>query len=274
MGTLLAPAAKPSIPRAVRPGTPCSSPVSKTCPRTGLRQPTYLVVHDFRYQVAAPLPEAWDHHRIMNERIMYVVDDTLEESGETLSWLAARGWKFECYASGREFLDRLNPAQGACLLLDLRTRDLQASEIQAELAARGVALPTIIVTGYANVRTAVEALQRGAIDLFEKPVYYPDLLKRIEQALARDHQRREHLAVRADWEARWASLTDHERAVAMLIMDGKSNGEMANQLGCGRRTIDIRRATIMLKLGATSLAHLVRLMCVAGMDQALQPVCT
>ncbi len=203
----------------------------------------------------------------MSEAIVYVVDDAPDEPGGLrvlLALLASTTWQIECYTSGKEFLEKFDPTRCACLLLDLRMRDMRGSEVQAELKARGVELPTIIVTRHADVPTAVEAMQRGAMDLLEKPVHRQHLLDRIEEALKRDRQRREQLASRAELEARWARLTPGERAVVRMLMDGKSSREIGAELGLGRRTIENRRANIMLKMGATSLAHLVRLICGAG----------
>jgi FixJ family two-component response regulator len=198
------------------------------------------------------------------EPIVYVVDDSLDEPGGLRALLTSTPWQVECFYCGKDFLDSYDPSRCSCLLLDLQMRDMRACEVQEELKARGIELPTIIVTRHADVPTAVDAMQRGAIDLLEKPVHRQALFDRIEVAMTRDRQRREIIASRADLEARWARLTSGERDVVHMLMQGKSSREIGTALGLGRRTIENRRANIMLKLGATSLAHLVRMICGAG----------
>ena len=200
----------------------------------------------------------------MSVAIVYVVDSTPDELGGTRLLLTSTDWQIECYASGKEFLDDFDPTRCACLLLDLHIHDMLGTKVLDELKARGVELPTIVVTCNADVRMAVDAMQHGAIDLLEKPVQRQELIDRIEEALNRDRQRREQLASRADLESRWGRLTNGERAVVRLLIEGKSSREMGYQLGVGRRTIENRRANIMLKMGATSLAHLVRMIRGAG----------
>jgi two-component system, LuxR family, response regulator FixJ len=206
-----------------------------------------------------PLPQA-----AMSEAIIYVVDDSPDEPGGLRSLLTATAWQVEFYATGRDFLDNFDPARCGCLLLDLRMRDMRGSEVQIALKERGIDLPTIIVTRHADVATAVDAMQRGAMDLLEKPVDRQSLLDRISEALSRDRQRREFMALRAQLAGRWARLTLGERAVVRMLMQGKSSREIGAELCLGRRTIENRRANIMLKMGATSLAHLVRMICGAG----------
>jgi FixJ family two-component response regulator len=202
----------------------------------------------------------------MSQAIIYVVDDAPDEPGGLRTLLASTSWQIECYTSGKQFLDNFDPTRCSCLLLDLRMRDMLGTEVQAELKVRGIDLPTIIVTRCADVPTAVDAMQRGAMDLLEKPVHRQDLLDRIEEALKRDRQRRELLASRTDLVARWAGLTHGERAVVRLLVEGKSSREIGADLGLGRRTIENRRANVMHKMGATSLAHLVRMICGGGED--------
>jgi len=200
----------------------------------------------------------------MSESVIYVVDDTADEPGGLRSLLASTRWKVECFTSGKEFLENLDPGRCACLLLDLRISDMRGCDIQAELASRGIELPTIIVTRHADVPTAVDAMQRGALDLLQKPVQRQDLLDRIDEAVSRTRERREQLASRADLSARWARLTHGEQIVVRRLMEGKSSREIGVELGLGRRTIENRRSNIMFKMGATSLAHLVRMMCSGG----------
>jgi FixJ family two-component response regulator len=158
-----------------------------------------------------------------------------------------------------------------CLVLDVRMPGLSGLELQAKLAAQGAGLPVIILTGHAEVPMAVQALKAGAVDFFEKPVSEQKLLDRIQQALEQDARDRLRRAGRAEVRARLARLTARERQVLGLVVAGKSNKEMASELGVTTKTIEAHRAQIMRKLEAESLAELVRLSLSADNGPGLGP---
>lgn len=200
----------------------------------------------------------------MTESIVYVVDDDPEVRKSVRAVSAMAGWKVEICQDSAEFLAKLDPSRLGCLVLDLSKRGSNGSSLQTEMQQRGIELPIIVVTGYIDVPTAVAVMQQGALDLLEKPLQGSELGERIAQALDCDRRRREQIASRSALEARWSRLTAGERQVVRMLLDGKSSREIGAALGLGRRTIENRRANIMLKMNATSLAHLVRIVCGAG----------
>jgi FixJ family two-component response regulator len=125
-------------------------------------------------------------------------------------------------------------------------------------------LPVIFITGHGDVPMAVEAMQRGAFDFLQKPFGDDDLAERIRRALARDRELRAAIGEKSQIRARLARLTPRERQVLELVASGKPNKVMAAELGVSQRTVEIHRAHVMKKMGASSLAQLVRMRLVAG----------
>lgn len=196
--------------------------------------------------------------RKLPEPTVFVVDDDAAMR-DSLRWLFEFvGLAVETFATAEEFLDGCHPARPGCLLLDVRMPGMSGLNLQDELAARHFTLPTIIITGYAEVATAVRALKTGAIDFIEKPFSDELLLERIRQAISADRQAREVQAQRAEVAARFALLTARERAVMDLVIAGKPNKVIAAELGLSPKTVEVHRANVMRKMEAPSVADLVR----------------
>jgi FixJ family two-component response regulator len=132
-------------------------------------------------------------------------------------------------------------------------------ELQEALNERGAVIPVIFVTGHGDVPMAVEAMRHGAFDFLQKPFRDQDLIDRVQQALARDRETREGLREHGKIRARIASLTPREKEVLDLLTLGKANKMMAQDLGLSQRTVEIHRAHVMEKMGARSVAQLVRM---------------
>ena len=165
----------------------------------------------------------------------------------------------EIYASGDEFLERVDDHRPGCLVLDIRMPGLGGLELQEELLKRGSTLPIIFITGHGDVPMAVEAMQKGAVDFIQKPFRDQDLLDRIREALMTDKERREEQEKHAEVEKRLARLTNREREVFDLVVTGKPNKVIAYELGVSQRTVEIHRARVMEKMQARSLADLVKM---------------
>ena len=193
------------------------------------------------------------------EPTVFVVDDD-EAVRESLRWLVdSVGMAVETYGSAQEFLARVGVDRPGCLVLDVRMPGMSGLELQQELAARKVELPIIMITGYADVPTAVRALTRGALDFIEKPFSRQLLLDRIRRAVVIDANGRRAQADRADVAARVATLTPREREVMQMVVAGRTNKVMAMNLGICEKTIEVHRAHVMRKMKVESLAELVRL---------------
>jgi two-component system response regulator FixJ len=193
-----------------------------------------------------------------SEPTVFVVDDD-PAVRDSLHWLLQSvDLAVETYATGEEFLRAYDPARPGCLVLDVRMPGMSGLRLQDELAARGIRLPIIILTGYAEVQTAVRALKTGAFDFLEKPYSDEMLLDRIHHAIETDRQTREADAQQAEVAARFALLTPREREVMVLVTAGKANKVIAADLGLSPKTVEVHRAAVMDKMGADSVAELVR----------------
>ena len=198
------------------------------------------------------------------EPTVFVVDDD-RAMRDSLSWLLdSVGLRVRSYATAAEFLADHDPAQPGCLVLDVRMPGMSGLDLQAELARRGVELPTIVITGHAEVSMAVRAVKAGAIDFIEKPFSDQLLLDRVRQALEIDLEAREVRRRREDARRRLATLTAREREVLDLVVAGKANKEIASALGLSTKTVEVHRAHVMSKMCVDSLAELIRITLLAG----------
>jgi FixJ family two-component response regulator len=139
-------------------------------------------------------------------------------------------------------------------------------ELQEHLNAMHAMIPVVFITGHGDVPMAVEAMQHGAVDFIQKPFRDQDLIDRINQALEKDRENRAGLHERDNIRTRIADLTPREREVLDLVSAGKANKVIASDLDVSQRTVEIHRARVMEKMGASSLAHLVRMVIAAGED--------
>jgi len=190
---------------------------------------------------------------------VFVVDDDADLR-ESLAWLIeSAGLRVKAYSTAQEFLASYEPEQPGCLVLDVRLPGLSGLDLQAELARRGGAPPTIIITGHAKVPMAVRALKGGAIDFLQKPFSDQVLLDRIRQAFDLDRRTRQLQTECNRFAELLAHLTPREREVMELVIAGKPNKIIASDLGISPKTVEIHRGRVMEKTRAGSVAELVRL---------------
>lgn len=197
----------------------------------------------------------------MNQKTatVFVVDDD-QAMRNSLKWLIGSvGMQVECYDSADAFLNSYYPGRAGCLLLDVRMPGMSGLELQELLVSRGITLPVIIITGHGDVPMAVRAMKSGAIDFIEKPFNDEVLLDGIRNALALDERRRGAQQERSQVMERLIHLTPREHEVMLMVTDGKSNKEIANELGVSAKTVEAHRARVMEKMQASSLAELVRM---------------
>ena len=189
---------------------------------------------------------------------IFVVDDD-EAMLDSMTWLLeGEGYRVTCFDSGERFLAAWNREMRGCLVLDVRMAEMSGLELQERLDDLGSHLPIIFVTGHGDVPMAVSALQRGACDFIEKPFHNADLLSRIERALALDSQineRRQRDTAIAD---RLEKLTQREREVMQLVVAGKLNKQIADELDISMKTVEAHRARVMEKMEVRTLAELVK----------------
>jgi FixJ family two-component response regulator len=169
------------------------------------------------------------------------------------------GYQAMAFAKPTDFLEKYDPEQHACVVLDVRMPGMSGLEVQQQLNRRGSILPVILVTGHGDIPMAVQAMKDGAFDFLQKPFRDQDLLDRINAAVKQDGENRAMLEQLADLKRRAESLTPREREVMGLVVDGKANKVIAIDLGLSERTVEIHRANVMEKMGARSVAHLVKM---------------
>jgi two-component system, LuxR family, response regulator FixJ len=198
------------------------------------------------------------------EPTVFVVDDD-RAMRDSLRWLLESvGLTVRTYSTAADFLREYEPAQPGCLVLDVRMPGMSGLDLQAELVRRGAGLPTIVVTGHAEVPMAVRAVKAGAVDFIEKPFSDQLLLDRVRQALEIDRLEREVRHRREEARRRLESLTAREREVLGLVAAGKANKEIAASLGLSPKTVEVHRAHVMSKMAVDSLAELIRVALLAG----------
>jgi RNA polymerase sigma factor (sigma-70 family) len=192
--------------------------------------------------------------------VVMVVDDDAGVRNAMRSLLKSVGITCTLFASAQEFLDAYQPSQRGCLVLDIRMPGMSGMELQQQLNIRGAVIPVIFMSGHADIPMAVEAMQHGAFDFLQKPFRDQDLLDRIQRAIVRDTEMRQSLGEHARIKSHLESLTPREREVLDLMTQGKQNKVVGQELGVSPRTIEIHRARVMEKMGAHSVAELVRMM--------------
>ena len=191
--------------------------------------------------------------------IVFVVDDDVSVREGLSSLIRSVDLNVKTFSSAREFLAHSRPDVPACLVLDVRLPGLSGLDLQRELVTAKNGIPIIFITGHGDVPMAVQAMKEGAFEFVQKPFRDQDLLDRINHALEQDKESRSSLARRADVQHRIESLTPREKQVMALVVDGAANKVIAIDLGLSERTVEIHRAKVMEKMGARSVAHLVKL---------------
>lgn len=192
--------------------------------------------------------------------MLHIVDDE-EVIRDALAWLAqSRGLAARGYAGGQAFLDSVGEPdlEGDCVLLDVRMPDMNGVAVFDQLIGRGLLprLPVIFLTGHGDVPMAVDSLKRGAFDFFEKPFNDNQLMDRVDQALAASRA----AAVSDQVRARLATLSAREREVLDLILAGKMNKVVADELGISMRTVEVHRAHIFDKMQVKTAVELAGLL--------------
>jgi FixJ family two-component response regulator len=162
------------------------------------------------------------------------------------------------FGSAREFRRAYRPTQPGCVVLDVRLPDGSGLELLEELNAEEPHLPAIVISAYGDVATVVRAMRAGALNFLEKPCDGQELWEAVREALRCDARNRRRLARRRTVQRRLARLTPGEQQVLHLLVEGNSNKSMADALGLSVRAIEVRRAKIMKKLHAESLADVIR----------------
>jgi FixJ family two-component response regulator len=190
---------------------------------------------------------------------VYVIDDDAAIRDSLALLLGLRGYRAALFASAEDFLAAFQPGWRGCVLTDLRLPGMSGLELQRELQARGVAIPVVIITGHGDIAAARAAFKADAVDFLEKPFDDDGPIVAIEAAFEREAARVAGEAASVHRGSVWASLTERERTVASLVIEGLHNREIGERLGISPRTVEVHKSRLMEKVGARNLAELIRL---------------
>ena len=197
------------------------------------------------------------------EKFVHVVDDDDGVRRSVAFMLKHAGYRVESHISGVEFLKSVKLAERGCVLLDVCMPQIDGLVVQQEMAARGIDMPVVILTGHGDIAAAVKAMRAGAVNFLEKPYEKEDLLHAIEEALKRIDQLDDRDMKAGEAKIRLASLTGREHDVLNGLVAGYPNKTIAYDLGISPRTVEIYRANMMEKLRVRSLSEALRIAFIA-----------
>jgi FixJ family two-component response regulator len=200
--------------------------------------------------------------------VVYLLDDEPAMLRALARVLGARGIETIAFSDPEEFLAAEFDGRPACLVVDLAMPRLDGFEVQEHLARRGDSLPVIFLTGHGDIRASVRSMKAGAHDFLTKPVVAEELLAAVQSALETSCVQQQADLEIADLRRRLENLTPRQREVFRYVIAGKINKAIAAELGTGEQNVKVHRRRVMRKMGAGSLAELVRIAQTLGIDPA------
>ena len=200
--------------------------------------------------------------------VVYVVDDDPSVRKALERLLRSAYYDAMTFASAAEFLDFACPDTAGCLILDIKMPELSGLELQDRLSEKDFSLPIIFITGHGTVPASVRAFKAGAMDFLQKPFNDMELLDAVSRAIEKHRRlRREQNEIKA-LRTKMETLTPREQEVFCLVVSGLLNKQVAFDLGITEKTVKVHRARVMQKMGAQSLADLVRFAEKLGLDSS------
>jgi FixJ family two-component response regulator len=194
-----------------------------------------------------------------DDAIVHIIDDDESLRLAVDSLLRSVGLRTRTYGAAREFLDAKRDDAPGCLVLDVRLPGISGLDFQEQLSSYGIHMPAVMVTGHGDIPMSVRAMKAGAVDFLPKPFRDQDMLDAVMGAIDRDRKRRTTDGDAAAVRDRFATLSPRERQVMMLVTAGKMNKQVAGDLELSEITVKIHRGSAMRKMGARTLADLVRM---------------
>ena len=194
-----------------------------------------------------------------SDKTVFVIDDDEAVRKGLTFLLRAAEHTVETFGSAADFLNAYDAQRRGCLVLDVRMPEMTGLDLQREINARGWHIPTIFITGHGTVPIAIAAMKAGAFDFIEKPLRGDALIETLDRAFSQDHAHRQERLELASLNTRAALLTAREREILKLVATGESNKLIARHLGISFRTVELHRSHILEKMGARTLAELIRM---------------
>lgn len=190
---------------------------------------------------------------------VYVVDDDAMVRDGLDSLLRSVGYRVRCFGSPREFMQSPRAEGPSCLVLDVRMPGQSGLDFQGELARAGDTIPIVFLTGHGDVPMSVRAIKAGAVEFLLKPFREQDLLDAVGASLEKNRQDRLAADLMAELLGRHAALTPRQQDVMALVVQGRLNKQIAAELGLSEITVKIHRGQVMRRMGADTLADLIRM---------------
>jgi len=191
--------------------------------------------------------------------VVFVVDDDASVRQALDDLFRSVGLRVQAFGSATEFLQSTLPDVPGCLVLDIRLPGLSGLDFQTELTKAGTNIPIIFITGHGDIPMSVRAMKAGAVEFLTKPFREQDMLDAIRVALERDRGRREHDRKTSELHNLFDTLTNREQEVIGFVAAGLMNKQIAAEIGVSEITVKVHRGNVMRKMGARSLADLVRM---------------
>jgi FixJ family two-component response regulator len=193
-----------------------------------------------------------------SEPLVFIVEDDDSMRRALSNLFQSVGLEVRVFGSAAEMLQGELPDVAGCLVLDIRLPGLSGLDFQAELAKTNIHIPIIFMTGHGDIPMSVRAMKGGAVDFLTKPFRDQDMLDAVTVAIERDRRRRETEKIVANLQTHFETLTPREREILALVSSGLMNKQIAAELGLAEITVKIHRGHIMKKMGAKTLADLLR----------------
>jgi FixJ family two-component response regulator len=193
------------------------------------------------------------------QSIVFVIDDDASLGASVSSLLRSVGLQARVFASTSEFLQEKRPNVPSCMVLDVRLPGVSGIDFQADLSKRNIHIPIVFMTGHGDIPMTVRAMKAGAVEFLTKPFRDQDLLDAVQLALERDLSRIESEKAASGLKSKFETLTPREREIMALVASGLMNKQVAGKVGLSEITVKVHRGRVMQKMGAKTLADLVRI---------------
>ena len=193
------------------------------------------------------------------QSIVFVIDDDASLGASVSSLLRSVGLQARVFASTSEFLQEKRPNVPSCMVLDVRLPGVSGIDFQADLSKRNIHIPIVFMTGHGDIPMSVRAMKAGAVEFLTKPFRDQDMLDAVQLALERDLSRIESEKAASGLKSKFETLTPREQEIMALVASGLMNKQVAGKIGLSEITVKVHRGRVMQKMGARTLADLVRI---------------
>ena len=207
--------------------------------------------------------------RIEQQPVVCIIDDDVSLCEALASLFRSVGLEVQVFGSAPEFLQSKLPDGPSCLVLDVRLPGLSGLDFQSELAKADILIPIVFMTGHGDIPMTVRAMKAGAVEFLPKPFRDQDMLDAVQAGLERDRARRRNASDNSKLKASFDSLTPREQEIMGFVTAGLMNKQIAGEIGVSEITVKVHRGNVMRKMGAKSLAELVRMADALGVHRTI-----